>query len=139
MNDHLKQFATHSAYEAVKNNLDKPNVVLCTQENEVHFNTIKEITFTIEEKHWNQATQWYDSIRTVQYSALEGMSWSEWLNSEYNTNNFVLRVGQIQYEDSYTDFGDWFKVRNNNSDVQSTDIIVENNTYTSSYVGSDPD
>ena len=38
MNDHLKQFATHSAYEAVKNNLDKPNVVLCTQEDEVHYN-----------------------------------------------------------------------------------------------------
>ena len=38
MNDHLKQFATHSAYEAVKNSLDKPNVVLCTQEDEVHYN-----------------------------------------------------------------------------------------------------
>ena len=38
MNDHLKQFATHSAYEAVKNNLDTPNVVLCTQEDEVHYN-----------------------------------------------------------------------------------------------------
>ena len=38
MNDHLKQFATHSAYEAVKSNLDTPNVVLCTQEDEVHYN-----------------------------------------------------------------------------------------------------
>ena len=38
MNDHLKQFATHSAYETAKNNIDKPNVVLCTQENEVHYN-----------------------------------------------------------------------------------------------------
>ena len=38
MNDHLKQFATHSAYEAIKNNLDTPNVVLCTQEDEVHYN-----------------------------------------------------------------------------------------------------
>ena len=38
MQQYLKQFATHSAYEAVKNSLDKPNVVLCTQEDEVHYN-----------------------------------------------------------------------------------------------------
>ena len=38
MQQYLKQFATHSAYEAVKSNLDTPNVVLCTQEDEVHYN-----------------------------------------------------------------------------------------------------
>lgn len=38
MNDHLKQFATHSAYNAVKDQIDTPNVVLCTQEDEVHYN-----------------------------------------------------------------------------------------------------
>lgn len=37
MNKHLKLFANHTAYEAVKNNIDKPNVVMCQQENEVHF------------------------------------------------------------------------------------------------------
>lgn len=40
MEKYLKQFATHSAYNAVKNNLDRPNVVLCVQEDEVHFNKI---------------------------------------------------------------------------------------------------
>ena len=34
----IKLFANHSAYNNVKDNLDKPNVVLCTQENEVHYN-----------------------------------------------------------------------------------------------------
>ena len=135
MQQYLKQFATHSAYEAVKNNLDTPNVVLCQQENEVHFNTIKEITFTIEEKHWNQATQWYDSIRTVQYSALEGMSWSEWVNSEYNINNFTVDNSGIMYTNDYSAAsGSVFKVLNNNSDVQSTDIIIENNIYTSRFL-----
>lgn len=38
MEQYLKQFTTHSAYDAVKNNLDKPNVVLCTQEDEIHYN-----------------------------------------------------------------------------------------------------
>lgn len=38
MNKHLKLFANHTAYEAVKNNIDKPNVVMCQQEDEVHFN-----------------------------------------------------------------------------------------------------
>lgn len=38
MNDHLKQFANHSAYQAVEDNLDLPNVSLCVQENEVHYN-----------------------------------------------------------------------------------------------------
>jgi hypothetical protein len=38
MNKHLKLFANHTAYEAAKNNIDKPNVVMCQQEDEVHFN-----------------------------------------------------------------------------------------------------
>jgi len=37
MNKHLKLFANHTAYEAAKNNIDKPNVVLCAQEDEVHY------------------------------------------------------------------------------------------------------
>lgn len=34
----IKLFANHSAYNNVKDNLDKPNVSLCAQENEVHYN-----------------------------------------------------------------------------------------------------
>ena len=40
MNDHLKSFANHSAYSAVESQLIKPNVSLCVQENEVHYNPI---------------------------------------------------------------------------------------------------
>lgn len=38
MNKHLKLFANHSAYSQAESNLDKPNVVMCQQENEIHFN-----------------------------------------------------------------------------------------------------
>ncbi len=34
----IKLFANHTAYEAAKNNIDKPNVVMCQQEDEVHYN-----------------------------------------------------------------------------------------------------
>ena len=40
MNDHLKQFTNHAVYNAVKNNLDRPNVSYCVNENEVHYNPI---------------------------------------------------------------------------------------------------
>jgi len=36
----IKLFTNHTAYEAVKNNIDKPNVVMCQQEDEVHYNPI---------------------------------------------------------------------------------------------------
>lgn len=38
MNKHLKLFANHSAYSQAESNLDKPNVVVCQQEGDVHFN-----------------------------------------------------------------------------------------------------
>ena len=46
MNKHLKLFANHTAYEAAKNNIDKPNVVMCQQEDEVHFNIKPNVTST---------------------------------------------------------------------------------------------
>ena len=38
MNKNLKLFTNHSAYNAVKNQIDKPNVVMCQSENELHYN-----------------------------------------------------------------------------------------------------
>lgn len=46
MNKHLKLFANHTAYEAVKNNIDKPNVVMCQSESELHYNAKKKYTPT---------------------------------------------------------------------------------------------
>lgn len=38
MNKHLKLFANHSAYLQAESNLDKPNVAVCQQEGDVHYN-----------------------------------------------------------------------------------------------------
>lgn len=38
MNKHLKLFVNHSAYNAAEPNLDRPNVSLCVQQDEVHYN-----------------------------------------------------------------------------------------------------
>ena len=38
MNKHLKLFANHSAYSQAESNLDKPNVAVCQQEGDVHYN-----------------------------------------------------------------------------------------------------
>ena len=38
MNKNIKLFTNHSAYNAVKDQIDKPNVVMCQSENEVHYN-----------------------------------------------------------------------------------------------------
>lgn len=38
MNKHLKLFANHSAYSQAESNLDKPNVTVCQQEGDVHYN-----------------------------------------------------------------------------------------------------
>ena len=40
MNKNIKLFTNHSAYNAVKDQIDKPNVVLCQSENEIHYNPI---------------------------------------------------------------------------------------------------
>lgn len=40
MNKHLKLFANHSAYSQAESNLDKPNVAVCQQEGDVHYNPI---------------------------------------------------------------------------------------------------
>ena len=41
MEQHLKLFTNHSAYNAVKNQIDTPNVVMCQSENEIHYNKVK--------------------------------------------------------------------------------------------------
>jgi hypothetical protein len=37
---YLKLFASHSDYNTAKNNLDRPNVSHCINENEVHYNPL---------------------------------------------------------------------------------------------------
>ena len=40
MEQHIKLFTNHSAYSQAESSLDKPNVVMCQQENDVHYNAL---------------------------------------------------------------------------------------------------
>lgn len=131
----IKLFSTdndRTTYESSAS-YETPYVSKVAVDNSVHYNKqIRIINFNIEEKHWQENT------RTIQYSALEGMTWESWVNSEYNIHNFRLNGGFIEYDD-YLHSGIWFSVQNNNHNVVPGDIIIENNTYTTSYAGADPE
>ena len=73
MNKHLKLFANHTAYEAAKNNIDKPNVVLCAQEDEVHFNPDVEtrLVATFNVTTANSIISIMSGLVTPQFSEIE--------------------------------------------------------------------
>jgi hypothetical protein len=66
------------------------------------------------------------TISGTEYQAEEGMTWGEWLESEYNTNNFVNPGGCIA-----TNYDDWSLVRDiETSDaVYPEDVIIINGRY----------
>lgn len=62
MQQHLKLFANHSAYSQAESSLDKPNVVLCQQENEIYYNpniTIPKLIITYNVLDSSNPTQLY--------------------------------------------------------------------------------
>ena len=69
MEKHLFYYTSHSQYVEPT---DKPAVSYCEQEDEVHYvaaGSVTLITFTINSKP---------------YQAEEGMTWQQWVDSEYN-------------------------------------------------------
>lgn len=74
MSNHLKRFTNHDNYNAHISTgaAVLPNVCVCDNESEIHYNELKLITFI---------------INSVQYQAVEGMTWGDWVNSKYNINN----------------------------------------------------
>ena len=73
MNDHLKQFANHAAYQAAESNLDKPNVSLCVSEGEVHYNPWVEtrLVAIFNITNTSSATSIMNSGATSQFSEIE--------------------------------------------------------------------
>lgn len=107
MNKHLKLFANHTAYEAVKNNIDKPNVVMCQQENEVHFNPAPHDYstdyFTIESLE-DGNTLYFGSRNTnpsnfgstIFYSLDNGSTWQQYLAPKYCPQNTPISLDANQ-------------------------------------------
>ena len=75
-------------------------------------------------------------IGDVEYQAEEGMTWEQWINSEYNTSfelysvdpNYIVRVGSSQFV--YDNF--------NNRNIAISDIIRANYEYTLKGMSIDP-
>ena len=62
----------------------------------------------------------------VSYQAEEGMTWEEWINSDYNTGGFDSPVGVLIYKDD----DDWVAYDPDSSSCpESSDIIIPNYTY----------
>ena len=69
---YIKQFANHTAYQSAESSLDKPNVSLCVQEDEVHYNPIEtRLVATFNVTSTSSATQIMSSGSTSQYSEIE--------------------------------------------------------------------
>ena len=57
------------------------------------------------------------TINGVEYQAEEGMTWEEWLNSEYNTDEYYTLGSMVVTSNG-------FPVQLNGYTVVSTDIII---------------
>ena len=106
MEKHLKLFSTDSArttYESSAN-YETPYVSKVIADNSVHYNKVVQlITF---------------KINTIQYQAENGMTWGDWVNSEYNINN-TYSISN----DNYVHKGDEF-VSDSGLYVVASDIII---------------
>jgi hypothetical protein len=66
----------------------------------------------------------------ITYQAYEGMTWIEWVRSEFNTGNYYMKdetgssCGALRIYDNNYD---------NNSELEYTDIIENNGNYSSNY------
>lgn len=45
-------------------------------------------------------------ITGIEYTAKKGMTWAEWVDSEYNTGNYIVRNGEVGWWEWNEDYGD---------------------------------
>ena len=105
MSNHLKRFTNHNNYNAHISTgaAVLPNVCVCDNESEIHYNKFELITFRISE---------------LEYQAESGMTWEDWVNSKYNIDNYWHIGNNIIYAGHAII-----------SNVQPSDIIISK-TYT---------
>lgn len=69
------------------------------------------------------------TVSGTSYQAEEGMTWGEWVDSEYNTGGFIVKSSLISKEGDYKNI----HTSRSYSPVSSTDVIIENHTYYYTY------
>lgn len=112
MVDYIKLFETMSEYEAFTNSEEfvKPNVSYVKNTNEVKFNpnaaSANLIEFTVD---------------GISYQAEEGMTWQDFVDSNYNDGYVVINRGYVNCGGA--------RIDNEGSYVLASDVIVNGRTY----------
>jgi hypothetical protein len=78
-------------------------------------------------KGWNEDECITFTIGDTTYNAIEGMTWEQWVNSEFNTDGYYISYDSVKKEenpDSYV------LVANGDDGVSNYSEIVENHSYT---------
>ena len=63
------------------------------------------------------------NLEYSEYTAVEGMTWGEWLSSEYNVNNYTSDSGMVMTPDAILYIGIQGKC------TKTTDIIIAGQKY----------
>ena len=96
---YLKKFQNHNAYDAFTNTdgFIKPNVSICVQENEVHYNpwTYAEAYLTFVAKESGTFTFTPQSSNVISYSTDGGETWTEGNSVEVNNGDKVTWKGTM--------------------------------------------
>lgn len=125
---YLKRFQTNADYQAFKGSSDyvKPNLSAIEDsiDSPVRYNPIPQLsTFTIINNASGMKLDW--TSKTLEFTP--GMTWGEWVNSEYNTINGLI------YDNYYFEVsgpGGYARVELNNSTDQTKDMeIINGETY----------
>ena len=103
--------------------MDIANIVftIAWEEKEVEM-----IEFAISGKEWLNSELVYPRET---YRAEKGMTWAQWLNSEYNTIGLVEQASGSIYNAEDTRYLALIESENSNSSVYSNDMIIESGEY----------
>ena len=131
----IKLFSTDSdrtTYESSAS-YETPYVSKVSADNSVHYNKqIRTIEFTVEER-FTIYNPFHYVTKNVTYQAKEGMTWSDWIESEYNINYYSINpyYNEIQYKSNDEEHVS-SEGRNTYliDSVSPEDTIIENNVYT---------
>ena len=114
MGKHLSKYSSETDYNNNKDNHEKPHISLITSSPKKMKYEKKVLTNLITFK-----------IIEIEYQAEEGMTWEEWVNSEYNIN---MTFGIDEFEGTTITYGARY-VGTLTDYVKPSDLIIANYEY----------
>ena len=138
MEQHIKLFSTDSARTTFESsqNYQEPYISKVAADNSVHYNKVPQIIeFTVH--IWRGLDErGYDSYVDHTYQAVEGMTFAEWMNSEYSnvyaTDTWVIDECdqfRLYYLDGNIDNDLGLRMGSRSNIVESSDTITSNYSY----------